>query len=90
VKLFLNLLSTLVVMVLVLFAVALLGGVGTVELTIWAVLLVVALTVLALAVVSAGCGTTRGSDAAADAGDRQLRMIIPNSPGGGYDLTAPM
>jgi putative tricarboxylic transport membrane protein len=50
-------------------------------------MLVAALTVLALAVVSAGCGTTRGPDAAADAGDRQLRMIIPNSPGGGYDLT---
>lgn len=34
--------------------------------------------------VSAGCGVTRGSD---DPNNRRLRMMIPNSPGGGYDLT---
>jgi hypothetical protein len=45
-KLFLNLLGTLVVMALLLFAVGLLGGVGTVELTLWAVLLVAALAVV--------------------------------------------
>src|SRR5688572_12150369 len=28
-----------------------------------------------------GCGVTRGDDSS------DLRMIIPNSPGGGYDLT---
>ena len=49
--------------------------------------LVTALTVVALAAVSAGCGATRGSDEAADPTDREMRMIIPNSPGGGYDLT---
>lgn len=49
--------------------------------------LVAALTVVALAAVSAGCGTTRGSDDSADTSSRQMRMIIPNSPGGGYDLT---
>lgn len=32
----------------------------------------------------AGCGVTRGDD---DADQRRLRMMIPNSPGGGYDLT---
>ena len=29
----------------------------------------------------AGCGVTRGDDS------RDILMIIPNSPGGGYDLT---
>lgn len=42
------------------------------------------LTVLALTVLTAGCGVTRGSD---DPDKRRLRMFIPNSPGGGYDLT---
>lgn len=42
------------------------------------------LTVLALTVLAAGCGVTRGSD---DPDKRRLRMFIPNSPGGGYDLT---
>ncbi len=32
----------------------------------------------------AGCGVTRGSD---DPSNRRLQMMIPNSPGGGYDLT---
>lgn len=32
----------------------------------------------------AGCGVTRDDD---DASNRRLRMMIPNSPGGGYDLT---
>jgi putative tricarboxylic transport membrane protein len=36
---------------------------------------------LALVTVSAGCGVTRGADT------RDLLMIIPNSPGGGYDQT---
>ncbi|WP_246081695.1 Bug family tripartite tricarboxylate transporter substrate binding protein [Nocardioides litoris] len=31
-----------------------------------------------------GCGVTRGSD---DPSNRRLQMMIPNSPGGGYDLT---
>lgn len=46
------------------------------------------LTVLVLAVaaalVIAGCGVTRGSDTE---GNRRLQLWIPNSPGGGYDLT---
>lgn len=42
------------------------------------------ITVLALTVLAAGCGVTRGSD---DPDKRRLRMFIPNSPGGGYDLT---
>ncbi|MFO6454432.1 MULTISPECIES: Bug family tripartite tricarboxylate transporter substrate binding protein [unclassified Aeromicrobium] len=33
----------------------------------------------------AGCGVTRADDE--DASNRRLRMMIPNSPGGGYDLT---
>lgn len=35
----------------------------------------------ALVLVLAGCGVTRGDDS------RDMLMIIPNSPGGGYDLT---
>jgi putative tricarboxylic transport membrane protein len=31
-----------------------------------------------------GCGVTRGDD---EPGNRRLRMMIPNSPGGGYDQT---
>lgn len=42
---------------------------------------VLAATLTALA---SGCGVTRGAD---DADNRRLRMMIPNSPGGGYDLT---
>jgi hypothetical protein len=45
-KLALNLLLTFGLMVVVLYAVALLGGVGTVELGIWFVLLVVAMAVV--------------------------------------------
>ncbi|MGH3334890.1 MAG: Bug family tripartite tricarboxylate transporter substrate binding protein, partial [Nocardioides sp.] len=41
--------------------------------------LIVALVLLASA--TAGCGVTRGDDS------RDLLMIIPNSPGGGYDQT---
>jgi putative tricarboxylic transport membrane protein len=37
-----------------------------------------------LAVVMTGCGVTRGED---EPGNRRLRMMIPNSPGGGYDQT---
>lgn len=40
--------------------------------------------VLAGVVALAGCGVTRGGD---DPDNRRLRMMIPNSPGGGYDLT---
>jgi len=36
------------------------------------------------AIALAGCGVTRGTD---DEGHRRLQMWIPNSPGGGYDLT---
>jgi putative tricarboxylic transport membrane protein len=37
-----------------------------------------------LAVSVGGCGVTRGQD---EPGNRRLRMMIPNSPGGGYDQT---
>ncbi len=37
-----------------------------------------------LVLVASGCGVTRGSD---DPSNRRLRMMIPNSAGGGYDLT---
>ena len=47
-------------------------------------LVVAVLAALALAVGAAGCGVTRGAD---DPNNRRLRMMIPNSPGGGYDLT---
>jgi putative tricarboxylic transport membrane protein len=43
------------------------------------------LAVVLLAVALAGCGVTRGDD---PAGMHRLRMMVPNSPGGGYDLTA--
>ncbi|HVK27863.1 MAG TPA: tripartite tricarboxylate transporter substrate-binding protein [Nocardioides sp.] len=46
--------------------------------------LVALITALALTVLASGCGVTRGSD---DPDKRRLRMFIPNSPGGGYDLT---
>lgn len=39
---------------------------------------------VALLAVASGCGVTRGSD---DPSNRRLQMMIPNSPGGGYDLT---
>lgn len=45
---------------------------------------VAALATLLLATSVAGCGVTRGAD---DPDNRRLRMMIPNSPGGGYDLT---
>ena len=47
-------------------------------------LLAVLAAFVALAVVASGCGVTRGSD---DPSNRRLRMMIPNSAGGGYDLT---
>src|ERR1700710_918243 len=47
--------------------------------------LAVITTVPAMAVVHAGCGVTRGGD---PSGLHRLRMMVPNSPGGGYDLTA--
>ncbi|GAA4810987.1 tripartite tricarboxylate transporter substrate-binding protein [Nocardioides caeni] len=40
--------------------------------------------VLTLVTLTSGCGVTRGSD---DPDNRRLRMMIPNSVGGGYDLT---
>src|SRR4029078_1633104 len=44
---------------------------------------------LVIAVIAAlllsGCGVTRGEEAQ---GFHRLRMMVPNSPGGGYDLTA--
>ena len=47
------------------------------------------ITGLVLAVVAAllvsACGVTRGEEAS---GLHRLRMMVPNSPGGGYDLTA--
>ncbi len=43
-----------------------------------------ALLAALVVLVSTGCGVTRGSD---DPSNRRLRMMIPNSPGGGYDLT---
>src|SRR5918992_63551 len=46
--------------------------------------LVVLVSALALVLVVSGCGVTRGSD---DPSNRRLRMMIPNSAGGGYDLT---
>ena len=39
---------------------------------------------LALAGTASACGVTRGSD---DPSNRRLQMMIPNSPGGGYDIT---
>ncbi|MDX1886720.1 Bug family tripartite tricarboxylate transporter substrate binding protein [Mycolicibacterium sp. 120270] len=45
--------------------------------------------VLVIAVIAAllvsGCGVTRGGE---EKGFHRLRMMVPNSPGGGYDLTA--
>jgi len=38
-------------------------------------------TAAALLLAASGCGVTRGDDS------RDLLMIIPNSPGGGYDQT---
>ncbi len=42
------------------------------------------LAALVVVLAAAGCGVTRGGD---DPSNRRLRMMIPNSPGGGYDLT---
>jgi putative tricarboxylic transport membrane protein len=44
-----------------------------------------AVAVLLTATLAMGCGVTRGDD---PAGMHRLRMMVPNSPGGGYDLTA--
>ncbi|HKV21297.1 MAG TPA: tripartite tricarboxylate transporter substrate binding protein, partial [Mycobacterium sp.] len=45
--------------------------------------------ILVFAVIAAllvsGCGVTRGGE---EKGFHRLRMMVPNSPGGGYDLTA--
>lgn len=43
------------------------------------------LTALLLAMAAVGCGVTRGDDPSSM---HRLRMMVPNSPGGGYDLTA--
>lgn len=48
-------------------------------------LLRVIATMVILAVTLTACGVTRGSD---PQGLHRLRMMVPNSPGGGYDLTA--
>lgn len=41
--------------------------------------------VLAVMLLLTACGVTRGND---PGGLHRLRMMVPNSPGGGYDLTA--
>ncbi|GAA1458983.1 Bug family tripartite tricarboxylate transporter substrate binding protein [Williamsia maris] len=41
--------------------------------------------ILALLLLVAACGVTRGDDGE---GLHRIRMMVPNSPGGGYDLTA--
>ncbi len=46
--------------------------------------LIMMAAILTVAMV-AGCGVTRGDD---PSGMHRLRMMVPNSPGGGYDLTA--
>ena len=46
--------------------------------------LVAALLVVGLTAGTSACGVTRGGD---EPGNRRLRMMIPNSPGGGYDQT---
>lgn len=46
---------------------------------------VAAMVTILLAIVASGCGVTRGDD---PSGMHRLRMMVPNSPGGGYDLTA--
>ena len=43
------------------------------------------MTALLVAIAAVGCGVTRGDDPASM---HRLRMMVPNSPGGGYDLTA--
>lgn len=43
------------------------------------------LVALVAIVLVAGCGVTRGDQ---EQGLHRLRMMVPNSPGGGYDLTA--
>jgi len=43
------------------------------------------LALLCVALLLVGCGVTRGEDTP---GLHRLRMMVPNSPGGGYDLTA--
>lgn len=46
--------------------------------------LATAAIVLGLVATGSACGVTGGAD---DPSNRRLRMMIPNSPGGGYDLT---
>jgi putative tricarboxylic transport membrane protein len=46
--------------------------------------LVAVMLVIVASIALAACGVTRGTD---EPGNRRLRMMIPNSPGGGYDLT---
>ncbi|WP_456698801.1 Bug family tripartite tricarboxylate transporter substrate binding protein [Aeromicrobium sp. P5_D10] len=45
---------------------------------------VLAVLILAAALLISACGVTRGGDGQAN---RRISMYIPNSPGGGYDLT---
>ena len=42
---------------------------------------------LAAALALAGCGVSDNTDGGEDASGKRLRMMIPNSPGGGYDQT---
>jgi putative tricarboxylic transport membrane protein len=50
-----------------------------------AVLTAVLLAILLVTATVTACGVTRGED---PSGLHRLRMMVPNSPGGGYDLTA--
>ena len=43
------------------------------------------LVIAVIAVLVSACGVTKGNEAP---GLHRLRMMVPNSPGGGYDLTA--
>jgi putative tricarboxylic transport membrane protein len=47
--------------------------------------LLILTSLVCAAVLLAGCGVTRGGE---QTGMHRLRMMVPNSPGGGYDLTA--
>ena len=47
--------------------------------------LVILTSLLCAVALLAGCGVTRGGE---QSGMHRLRMMVPNSPGGGYDLTA--
>jgi putative tricarboxylic transport membrane protein len=48
-------------------------------------ILAIVISAVVAAALASGCGVTRGND---EPGLHRLRMMVPNSPGGGYDLTA--